>query len=162
MRLFAKATIVGLLLFVSTTFATNGKFPLGPDPVLTPGAVCQSSRVTRYPEKIKYCDRNVGSQLKRQIFRDYDRELGYSTHTLNRMAFKIDHFIPLCAGGSNDRNNLWPQHRTVYEITDPMEPLICDKMAQGRLAQAKAIELIRTGKLNLQKVPEIMHYLESL
>ncbi len=164
MRSHVKAVLCGLFLLVFTqlSLAANGKFPIGPDAKITPGSVCSNPDSVRYPEHIKYCERNVDSQLKRSIFAEYDKTLGYSMRTMNRMDFKIDHYIPLCAGGSNDRINLWPQHKSVYDITDPMEPLICGKMSEGRLAQAKAIELIKTGKNDLNKVPEILKYLESL
>lgn len=164
MRSHVKAVFCGLflLLFIQTSFAANGKFPLGPDIKMTPGTVCKNADSLRYPEKIKYCERNVDTQLKRAIFIDYDKNLGYSTRSMNRGDFKIDHYIPLCAGGSNDRSNLWPQHASVYKITDPLEPLACEKMSEGRLTQSKAIELIRIGKNDLKKVTEILNYLEGL
>jgi len=82
---------------------------------------------------------------------------------MDRKDFKIDHFIPLCAGGSNDPSNLWPQHKSVYEITDPVEPLICAKMAAGKLDQAYAIKLITTAKTtNLDEVKNVINILNKL
>lgn len=75
---------------------------------------------------------------------------------MERGEFKIDHFIPLCMGGSNSRTNLWPQHRTVYEITDEMEMRLCELMAAGNMLQAEAMETIRYAKFHLDEVPRIM------
>ena len=65
-------------------------------------------------------------------------------------------------GGSNERINLWPQHESVYKMTDPLEPALCDKMAQGKILQAEAMDLIRQAKLNLDQVPEILAKINAL
>jgi hypothetical protein len=140
----------------------NDNFPIAPNEELTPGSLCQRASERRYPERIVYCERNVDSSLKREVMRTYDRELGFSTTRMNRGDFKIDHYIPLCAGGANDASNLWPQHRSVYEITDPMEQAVCEAMARGGLLQKDAVELIRKGKNNLDQVEEIVRYVHTL
>lgn len=137
-------------------------FPTNPDPRLTPGSLCNDPDETRYPERIAYCKRDVSTGLKKQIIAIYDQRLGYSVGEMNRQEFKIDHFIPLCAGGSNTKENLWPQHRTVYQQTDPLEPVLCEKMQSGRLRQADAIRLIREAKLDLTRVEETLEYIENL
>jgi len=81
---------------------------------------------------------------------------------MNRMDFKIDHFIPLCAGGSNDPVNLWPQHKSVYQQTDPVEPLLCQRMLEGKLSQTDAVKLIMRAKLDLNQVPVVMKILNGL
>src|SRR5690349_1786167 len=88
-------------------------FPRGPEHSVTPGSLCGHADARRYPERVPYCNRDVSSGLKREIFRDYDQRFGYRTTQLPRAQFKIDHLIPLCMGGSNERNNLWPQHETI-------------------------------------------------
>ncbi len=156
--------LMGLFLslgLLSSAWA-GGKFPLGPDAQLTPGELCAHPDTHRYPEHIPYCSRNVDGLLKKDIIATYDRERNFSIGQMNRGDFKIDHFFPLCMGGGNDRDNLWPQHKSVYAITDPMEPLICQRMAEGKLPQAKAIELVKEGKNDLSKVPEIMDFLTNL
>lgn len=122
------------------------RFPLSPDGHMTPGSVCAAADAIRYPERIKYCERNVKSERKNRIIETYDLELGFHIREMNRMDFKIDHLIPLCMGGSNESDNLWPQHKSVYEKTDPLEPMLCDLMAQGKLKQSEAIELILEAK----------------
>lgn len=129
---------------------------------MTPGSVCKNPSRYRYPEKIAYCERDVHSSLKREIIAEYDRKLGYRIQSMDRQAFKIDHYIPLCMGGSNRPDNLWPQHRSVYEVTDPLEQVLCEKMALGDIRQAQAIDLIRQAKNDLDKASEIFDYVQGL
>ena len=68
---------------------------------------------------------------------------------MQRMAFKIDHLIPLCLGGSNNQNNLWPQHKTIYENTDPLEPFLCQVLSAGKIKQAEAVKIL----LEIKKSP---------
>lgn len=156
-------SLVLVLAFVVSNLAfANGKFPLGPVATMTPGDLCADSPVRRYPENIVYCERNVDTQLKNQIIKMYDENFGYSIRQMNRGDFKIDHFIPLSIGGSNTIENLWPQHKSVYGVTDDLEQALFDKISQGRIKQAEAIRVIREGKLNLEKVPELINYISGL
>lgn len=160
--MFAALLTLSLQICISTSFAVSGNFPKGPNPQLTPGAVCDTPNAHRYPEQIAYCNRNVASDLKNEIIQDYDKQLGFSIESMPRSDFKIDHYIPLCMGGANDRTNLWPQHKSVYTITDQFEQISCDKMAKGTLLQKDAIELIREVKNDLSKAQEVMKKLNSL
>ncbi len=138
------------------------RYPEGPVPDMTPGKLCDNPSTYRYPEKIAYCNRDVDPQTKKDIINEYDHVFGFSIGKMNRADFKIDHYFPLCAGGSNDPSNLWPQHKSVYTITDPLEQDICVKMAEGRLKQADAIRLIIEAKNNLEKAPQVLSYVRSL
>lgn len=160
-RFFVLILTFGLCL---QSWAGEGgqRFPLNPDPNLTPGSYCTHPNSYRYPERIPYCERNVSSGRKRQIIDEYNQKLGYSIVRSGRDQYKIDHFIPLCAGGSNNDDNLWPQHESVYSITDPLEGLICEKMAAGRLLQKRAIELLTRAKFHLDEAPQIQALIESL
>lgn len=162
---FAAALALALVTATSAHALENGpdgQFPKGPDATMTPGALCTSGNTKRYPEGIAYCERDVDRDLKRDLFRRYDVNLGYETQSMPRGDFKIDHFIPLCAGGANSAENLWPQHKSVYAITDPVEPLICQKMSDGVLKQAEAVQLIKKAKLHLDQVDSVMSYLNGL
>lgn len=152
------------LAFASQTFAGNNQqsYPLGPDPQMTPGALCDHPDNYRYPEHIAYCNRDVASDTKRAIIAKYDETFGYRIQQMDRKDFKIDHYIPLCAGGANEVANLWPQHKSVFEITDQLEATICEKMAAGKLLQKEAIGYIRAGKADLSKVDGIMAQLRAL
>jgi hypothetical protein len=143
--------------------ADHQQFPLGPnDPGITPGKLCDHPDEYRYPEKIPYCKRDVSKGTKNQVIKVYDQQLGYEVEKMDRQDFKIDHYIPLCAGGANDKTNLWPQHKSVYAVTDPLEPLVCDKMAQGRLLQVDAIRYIREAKADLSKAQAIIDEVSGL
>lgn len=155
-------SLVAVLFLVPSIAIADSRYPIGPDEKMTPGSTCQHASRYRYPEKIAYCERNVDSSLKREVIRDYDQKLGYRIQTMDRQAFKIDHYIPLCMGGSNNRENLWPQHQSVFQKTDHLEQLLCEKMAAGVLRQAQAIDLIKKAKNNLEQVDDITSYAEGL
>lgn len=140
---------------------TEGKFPHKPHSESTPGSLCQKSNTFRYPEKIKYCERNVDKEQKRERFEHYDREYGYSTTQMERSEFKIDHLVPLCMGGSNESDNLWPQHKVIYENTDPLEPFLCETLAAGKIKQAEAVRILLDIKQRPFDAPEEMRKLEA-
>src|SRR5437868_15196817 len=154
MKALALATLTLGLLSFNLSFADS--FPTGPAQQMTPGKLCDKPNSKRYPEKIDYCDRNVSPELKRQIIENYDRTFGYTIESMPRDQFKIDHYIPLCVGGSNDITNLWPQHVSVYTITDTLEERVCFQMARGKLLQKDAVALIVEGKNHLDEVPQIL------
>ncbi|MBC7428593.1 MAG: hypothetical protein H7336_08285 [Bacteriovorax sp.] len=159
MKNLLKLSIVSLL-FVNIAFA--GGYPKNPNLTETPGKLCSSPTTHRYPENINYCNRDVDSYTKNAVIAKYDSLFGYSIKSMNRGDFKIDHLIPLCAGGANDEQNLWPQHKSVYTITDPLEPLVCQKMADGKLKQADAVKLVLQAKMNLDQVPTIIKQIERM
>lgn len=154
-------TVLSFVFFAATTALAVDQFPKNPDDNLTPGALCAHADELRYPEQIKYCERDVSSSTKKGIFQKYD-QLGYRTRSMNRQKFKIDHYIPLCMGGANDTKNLWPQHESVYNITDELEFVLCEKMKAGRLKQKDAINFIREAKHNLDQVNEIRRIVDGL
>lgn len=161
-----RASLLLTVLFV-TTGAFGGqigsnKFPDGPHLEKTPGALCDRPDAHRYPAKIPYCNRNVETKLKNRIIANYDSELGYDCRKMPRGDFKIDHFIPLSIGGSNDESNLWPQHKSVYKHSDPVESHLANLIAEDKITQDKAIELIKDCKLNLERCDDVVDYLETL
>ncbi len=161
-------TVTKVMFFVLATavslsaFSGNGSFPKGPDASVTPGELCKDSTTYRYPEHIKYCARNVSSGLKSQIIAQYDHDLGFGIRQMSRGDFKIDHFIPLSIGGANEASNLWPQHKSVYTITDPLESDVSNLISVAKITQAEAIRVIKECKLNLDRCPELSDYLNSL
>lgn len=154
--------VLSLLAAFSFEVSAGAAFPMGPQLSITPGKLCDRPTEYRYAEKIPYCERDVSYETKESLINEYDQKFGYSITSLPRADFKIDHFIPLCAGGSNDITNLWPQHKTVYAVTDPLEPLICAKMQAGRLKQADAVKLIVQGKTDLSRTNAVIQYVNSL
>ena len=162
--LFLMLTGCGIRQPVAISVLTpfQDRFPTQPDTGLTPGSLCQNPDYERYAEKIPYCNRNVDSSTKREIIREYDSELGYSIGEMDRQDFKIDHFIPLSIGGSNSEDNLWPQHKSVYSLTDKIEDLLHLTLEKSVLKQAEAIEKIRYIKFNLDEAKQMEQELEQL
>jgi hypothetical protein len=136
-------------------------FPKAPDENLTPGSICSHPDTFRYPEHVGYCQRDVDASTKRDVIQEYDNRLGFKIGTMNRSDFKIDHYIPLCMGGANSTDNLWPQHKSVYTVTDPIEPKLCNLMAVGHIQQAEAIRLIKGVKHNLNTASDLNRDLDS-
>ena len=133
-----------------------------PDPQMTPGSLCSHADSYRYPEHVAYCDRSVSKQTKWAVIETYNRTFHFQIDASDRSQFKIDHKIPLCVGGSNEVSNLWPQHQSIYKITDPLEGLACEKMAAGRLKQNRAVELLNQAKMNLSQAPQVLAILNGL
>jgi hypothetical protein len=156
--------ILWLLLVVTNISLAQdslGDFPKGPMAKLTPGELCDRPSSYRYPENIAYCERNVTVEQKSQIFAAY-RAIGYRLNLSDRSSYKIDHYLPLCAGGSNNNENLWPQHVSVGVLTDDLEQLGCDKMAKGKITQAKFVLLIKRAKNDLSQASAVRSELSRL
>lgn len=137
-------------------FSAGIDYPIKPRSELTPGSLCSRPSYLRHPERIPYCNRNVDSSTKKDIIAEYDLEFDYRIQDMNRGEFKIDHLIPLCIGGSNHRDNLWPQHETAYVLTDELEHKTCEWMGLGKIKQKEAIDLVLKGKNDPAKAPEIL------
>jgi len=159
-----RVSSLSVLIFVaSQASALDGTlFPLTPDSTLTPGSVCQHPSERRYHERISYCERSVSTRAKDQVIENYDQQLHFSIGELKRSDFKIDHFIPLSLGGSNESSNLWPQHRSVYTLTDPVEEKLFRLLSTTRITQAEAIATIKHVKNNVDESDEINEDLEGL
>lgn len=159
-----KAFFFGLLLS-SSIFADieiKADYPKGPESNLTPGSLCDRPDSYRYPERIAYCERDhLEPEVKEDVFREY-RNSGYRLDPRRRNDYKVDHLIPLCAGGSNQENNLWPQHMSIYVVTDPMESLGCEKLKLGKIRQGDLVKRIIAAKKNISLVPSTLSFLRSL
>lgn len=121
----------------------NGMFPRGPEMSTTPGTTCSHGRLR---SGVQICDRDVSGGEKASVFEKYDRMFGFRTRSMPRDQFKVDHLIPLCMGGGNDDANLWPQHESIYTLTDPIEPYLCSLVSSHKLNQGEAIQIIREVK----------------
>jgi hypothetical protein len=151
-----------IVLLTNFSFAQGiNEYPKSPLVDLTPGSLCDQPTRYRYPENIAYCERNVTTIRKAEIFEAYRRR-GFILSPSQRSSYKIDHLIPLCAGGSNNNENLWPQHISVGQFTDDLERLGCEKMALGLLTQAKFIAMIKQAKNDVSEASEIRRELMEL
>lgn len=134
--------------------------PHMPDPNMTRGSLCDTGNTYRYPERIRYCERDVDVYLKEQIFFRYGQKYN-NFKNYKRSHFKMDHFVPLCMGGSNNADNIWPQHQTIYPYTDRIEELLCVGMAKGRLKQSQAVQTMMQVKRNISIAPQVQNQLEQ-
>lgn len=155
--------LVLLMMFSQTllSYPFIAEYPQGPDAVLTPGSLCDRPDEYRYRERIPYCSRDVDTRIKEDVFREY-RQNGFRLDPRKRRDYKVDHLIPLCAGGSNRENNLWPQHVSIYTKTDPLESIGCEKLKAGRIKQQKLVQMILDAKRNLRLVPQTLRALQRL
>lgn len=134
---------------------------MGPVARLTPGELCGHPDRYRYPENIAYCERDVSTAEKDQVFDAY-RKYGFKLSYDRRYDYKVDHYIPLCVGGSNSIRNLWPQHLSISAITDSIEKTVCDKMALGKLSQRNAVAMIVRVKNDLSQARAVQNELSRI
>ena len=108
-----------------------------PDERMTPGKLCTADdpnfQEYRYAEQIPYCRRNVPQEEKRRIADAY----GVAWET--RANYEFDHRIPLCMGGGDDDENIWPQPLDEAHVKDRLEDELCQQMRAGTLRQNEAV-----------------------
>lgn len=136
-------TVLLMSLFISAV-AMALPSPLVPDPK-NRGNICDESNIDfkeyRYSEQIPYCERNVSSRMKIEIYQDYGIEPEC------RYQYTIDHFFPLSLGGDNSRENLWPEHKNIKASRINLETNLYKQISQGRITQARALQIIQKEKL---------------
>ena len=146
---------------VSTTTSAGHVGPpqLYPDPTKTPGmadTLKLSDLTKRYTEGCPHgkssctysqAHRDVPASVHTQVYDEYnvaaaDRNIKYG---------EVDHFYPLCAGGSNDIKNLWDQpadnqwngENYGYHEKDKLETYVCEQIKAGKLDPKDAFNRIR-------------------
>jgi hypothetical protein len=147
---------------VSGTAAAGHVGPpqLYPDPAKTPGladTLKTSDLTKRYTEG---CPNGKSSCTYSQAHRDvpaavhthvYD-EYNVAAADRNIKFGEVDHFFPLCAGGSNDIKNLWDQpadnqwngENFGCHEKDKLETYVCDQIKAGKLDPKDAYSRITT------------------
>jgi hypothetical protein len=134
-------------------------YPTAPLLEVTPGDLCKTPQEFRYPEHIAYCGRDVSRRTKDEVIKAYEELLGPFVQRLGRENFKIDHFIPLCMGGSNDPENLWPQYEAIYARTDGIERSLCKRLESGSITHAEAVTIVRDVKIRIDRVDDTLRSL---
>lgn len=134
-------SLFAAILALSTAFAITPDFQ-PPQPDLTPGVLCDPSdpafRGYDYPEHVARCNREVDTTEKREIAAEYG-----NIPQANWPDYEFDHFYPLCAGGSNNIHNLWPQILDEAHKKDVVENDVCLAMKAGTMTQVQAMQKIR-------------------
>lgn len=132
-----------VLLTLLFSYQANA-FPQTPDVAKTPGELCTVNNPDfteyRYEEQIPYCQRNVTSWRKAQIYESY----GIPENERNQ--YTIDHLIPLSIGGSNSDSNLWAEHLTLKYERGTLEHDLYVEMRDGRITQEQAVKRILCSK----------------
>jgi len=90
--------------------------------------------------------RDFPATEKRRVYPEY------SVDPKNHPPGEIDHFYPLCAGGSNDVTNLWFQPATNvwngknygFHEKDDLEAWICQQIMTNRLNPLEAFDKMTT------------------
>ena len=145
--------ILILVLFFSCISLASERTP---NPSMTPGSYCTTHdndfKEYRYKEQIAWCSRNVSHATKADVYRSYGVEPDGN--------YTIDHLIPLSLGGSNSRDNLWPQHRSVY--SGFLERRVYYRIRDGNITRKDAVELILNFKYgrsleSFMEQPWILH-----
>ena len=112
-----------------------------PDPKMTTGALCTSSDPDfmgfDYPAKVARCHRNINDSEKVAVAKAY----GNIPRT-QWSKYEFDHYLPLCAGGSNSTQNLWPQPIAEAKQKDVIEIQVCSGLKAGTMTQAAALQKI--------------------
>jgi len=131
---------------------------LYPDPIKTPGladtlSVDDLKRIytDHCPDSKPTCTysqdhRNVPAAAHKKVYDEYD----VPQDQRNIKDGEVDHFYPLCAGGSNDISNLWYQPAVGewngkdfgYHTKDKLETYICAQIKAGKLDPKEAYDRI--------------------
>lgn len=136
MKSFALRTVVGSLILISSL-----AWAVKPDPNKTPGFLCSASdpdfQGYYYSSHVARCKRNVSQGEKDQIAKEY----GGIPHA-DWPKYEFDHLYPLCAGGSDDVRNVWPQPIDEAHLKDAIENKVCLELQAGTTDQAGALKEI--------------------
>lgn len=136
-----------------------GPPPLYPDRTMTPGEAdtLEASDLTkRYttgcPSGKKTCTysqahRNVPKNVHTKVYDEYNVPEGER----NIQHGEVDHFYPLCAGGSNDITNLWYQPKDNewngqnfgFHEKDKLETYVCAQIKAGKMDPKDAFDRIK-------------------
>lgn len=112
-----------------------------PDFKQTPGILCSTTDADfsglDYPEKIARCNRNISDSEKAKVAALYG-----NIPRADWPKYEFDHLLPICAGGSNSSDNLWPQPLAEAKKKDVLEVDICLAMKAGTLKQSDAVQKI--------------------
>lgn len=143
--------LISLLFFLNAEAARFPQ-PLTPDES-TPGHLCseqdQDFVEHRYRESIPYCKRGVSSSERRIVYQAYR----IPEHC--RTEYTIDHYYPLSLGGSNHRENLWPEHHAIKKSRQNLETRLFSQIRDGEISQEQALHEVNHYKQNpeIQKIP---------
>jgi hypothetical protein len=120
------SAILGLfVVLIANGGALAQDLPIRPDDRLTPGVVASTDAndVCGIVDGLSYSRRNrhTSVELKHEIYAEY----GINPEG---RSFEVDHRVPLCIGGADVRENLWPQEgwqHPNFHDKDRLEEEVC-------------------------------------
>jgi hypothetical protein len=96
---------------------------LYPNPKYVKGDILERNKTIICQTGYSSTVRDVPLSLRKKIF---ERDgVKYPQPTGNT---ELDHFIPLCVGGSNDESNLWVEFKPYYKWKDRVEVYLCKEL----------------------------------
>jgi hypothetical protein len=134
-----------VLFFAGTTAASAQEFPIRPNGTLTPGVIASIDQddVCGLVDGLSYSkrSRHTPIELKRGVYAAY----GIAP---NGRDFEIDHRVPLCIGGADARENLWPQEglrHPNFQDKDRLEAEVCRLVCRDHLITLREGQAIFLG-----------------
>lgn len=137
------AIFVGTMT-VATVYAISQQLqPIMPNPILTPGKaatfdisiICTNNNTKTYSKT----HRKTSNNLKNWVMKEYG--------LTSREDIEIDHLWPLCAGGADEAENLWPQSYSGpwnAHDKDKLEDRVCLDICQKNLDPRIAFQKMTT------------------
>lgn len=101
---------------------------------------------------------DVGGSQEYKKKRMIEMGLDWDTEKEN---YKLEHIVPVSAGGSNADSNLVPVNNTEHEMYTPVDIAIGEAVKQGKITRKRATELSRGLKVTkILSVDDIINLLE--
>jgi len=133
-----------ILLTLSQSLTPKAKYGLDgtihlPDNTVTPGIVATTNKAAIVGTSWGKDERHVTHVMKVDVCYAYGVTSGCPGKS-----FEIDHRVPRCAGGADDKRNLWPQPISEAHLKDWLEDRICADIKAAKL-EPEAAQAIFLG-----------------
>lgn len=146
MKLIPALTVVAAILAMP---AVADAMDIRPDPDSTEGSVRIDGKTLA--ENCGHAREHRGAMTNER--RD-EVQIRYGLPTGTHPDYEIDHLIPLCLGGADDPDNLWPQPKATIEPTwnaerkDYLEQRLCQMVCDREIDLGAAQEDIARDWIN--------------
>jgi hypothetical protein len=103
------------------------------------GVICVSHMPYAYTATARACEARMSYEQSSAIKRELVAKQGGQMRD-----YELDHCIPLCLDGSNDRSNLQLQPWSQARIKDDDELRLCKAVSSGSMSRSSAILELQT------------------
>jgi hypothetical protein len=128
------------LVVIMIAIASHANGQAMPNKQLTPGAISTTDVHKLCRPGFATSVRHVTQSMKRQVY------LRYGVTPVTGRCCEVDHLIPLCLGGANVVENLWPEPYTprpgAHE-KDKTEVWLYGQVCHGKMSLKRAQSIIR-------------------